>query len=79
MPDNERALAHIFLRQLLREVWLHRQAICNRPTKSRTWSKAMNDELIILKAAACMTLVFMMWMAWRSRQQKPKDWPPGEY
>ena len=39
----------------------------------------MTDDLIFLKMAGWMTLAFVVWMAWRARKQKPKDWPPGEY
>lgn len=39
----------------------------------------MSDDLIFLKAAGWMALVFVVWMAWRARRRKPSGWPPGEY
>jgi|SynMetStandDraft_2_1070026.scaffolds.fasta_scaffold31529_1 cytochrome c oxidase assembly factor CtaG len=38
----------------------------------------MTDDLIFIKAAAIMTVVFVLWMVWRSRPRKLKDWPPRD-
>ncbi len=37
----------------------------------------MTDDLIFLKAAACLTLAFLVFMAWRARRKEPEAWPPG--
>lgn len=40
----------------------------------------MTDDLIFLTAAACMTVAFLMFMAWRTRRNKQEPWPPrGDY
>lgn len=49
-------------------------------TKTNTAGKgesAMTDDFIFIKAAAVMAVVFVVWMVWRSRPRKSKDWPPG--
>lgn len=39
----------------------------------------MTDDLIFIKAAGCLTLAFVVFMASRRRKKPSPDWPPGDY
>jgi hypothetical protein len=37
----------------------------------------MMDDLVFLKAAGCLAVAFVLFMAWRGRKKASLDWPPG--
>lgn len=64
--------------KLLRRILLRRQSVNDRPTQEPDKEqKSMTDDLIFLKAAGCLTLAFLVFMAWRARRNEPEPWPPG--
>lgn len=39
----------------------------------------MTDDLIFLKTAGWLALVFVVFMAWKRRKKLVRDWPQGDY